>query len=378
MKEININVPGKEYPVYIGSDIFSQFEKIMLKHQLSKNLFIVIDTHVLDLHRTTIDHFVNNYQGSIFLHRFDSSESNKGIKSIEKIYSDLISHGFGRDTVIIAFGGGITGDLAGFAASTYARGVGFVQIPTTLLAAVDSSVGGKTGINFGETKNIIGAFYQPDFVLIDTNFLKTLPKEEIICGIGEIIKYGYLADELFFKSLERNISKLIKLNDSITTKIIEFCIRFKGDVVAKDEKESGLRKILNLGHTYAHGIEIEQKYKIKHGHAVIIGLVCALELSKNIGLISEKVFNRYSQLPLFLKDNIKIEAFDASGICEIMKRDKKNRDNKIKLILVKEIGNLAVDCEVDDSEIEKSISAGMTYFYETLHSKWQGQRYRSY
>jgi 3-dehydroquinate synthase len=362
MKEIDIKVPAKQYPVYVGADIFSQFDKIILKHQLSRNLFFIIDTHVLDLHRTTIDHFVNNYKDNIYLHRFDSNETNKGIKSIEKIYSDLITHGFGRDTVIIAFGGGITGDIAGFAASTYARGVEFIQIPTTLLAAVDSSVGGKTGINFGETKNIIGAFYQPDFVLIDTNFLKTLPKEEIICGTGEIIKYAFLSDEIFYKYIERNFSMLMQVNDSITAKIIDTCIRFKGDVVAKDEKEKGLRKILNLGHTFAHAIEIEQKYKIKHGQAVVIGLVCALELSKSIGLISNKIFKKYIQLPLLLKDKIKIDTYDASAIHEIMKRDKKNRDNKIKLILVKEIGNLAVDCDVDDYEIEKSISVGMNCF----------------
>ena len=286
-------------------------------------MFFIIDTHVLDLHRTTIDHFVNNYKDKIYLHRFDSNESNKGIKSLEIIYSNLITHGFGRDTVIIAFGGGITGDIAGFAASTYARGVQFIQIPTTLLAAVDSSVGGKTGINFGETKNIIGAFYQPDFVLIDTNFLKTLPKEEIICGAGEIIRYAFLSDEIFFKYIERNFSLLMQINDSITTKIIDTCIRFKGDVVAKDEKEQGLRKILNLGHTFAHGIEIEQKYKIKHGQAVIIGLVCALELSKSIGLIGNKLFKKYIQLPLLLKDKIKIETYNVSAIHEIMKRDKK-------------------------------------------------------
>jgi len=364
MKEININVPGKKYPVYIGPDIFSRFDKTVIKHQLSRNLFIVIDTSVLELHRTTIDHFVDNYPGKIFLHRFESSETNKGIKAVEKIYSDLIKHGFGRDTVVVAFGGGITGDIAGFVASTYARGVEFVQIPTTLLAAVDSSVGGKTGINFGETKNIIGAFYQPDFVLIDTNFLKSLPKEEIICGAGEIIKYAFLSDELFFRSIEKNFSKLIQLNDSITAKIIETCVRFKGDVVAKDEKESGLRKILNLGHTFAHGIEVEQNYKIKHGQAVIIGLVCALELSKNIELISPKMFNKYIQLPLILKDRIKIETYDASGIHDIMKRDKKNRDNKIKLILIQEIGNIVIDCDVDDNEIEKSISAGLNYFHK--------------
>ena len=362
MKQIDINVPGKKYPVYIGADIFSRFEKTVLNHQLSRNLFFVIDSNLLELHRTTIDHFVNNYKGKIFLHKFNSRESNKGIESIERIYSDLISNNFGRDTLIIAFGGGIVGDISGFAASTYARGVEFVQIPTTLLAAVDSSVGGKTGINFRETKNIIGAFYQPKFVLIDTAFLKTLPEEEIICGAGEIIKYAFLTDELFFKSLERNLSKLLELNNSVTTKIIETCIRFKGDVVAKDEKESGLRKILNLGHTYAHGIEVEQNYKIKHGQAVVIGLACAFELSKNIGLIDNKMYEKYIQLPLIFKDKIFIEKYDADGIHEIMKRDKKNRDHKIKLILVKEIGNLAVDCEADDNAIEKSITAGMNHF----------------
>jgi 3-dehydroquinate synthase len=362
MKKNEIKTAGKNYPVYIGANIFDSLEKVINSNKFNKNLFLVVDKKFQSLHRQDITRFTLNYPDRIFVHEFEACESSKNFDSLLKILNDLVAKGFGRDTTLIAVGGGITGDLAGFAASVYSRGIQFIQIPTTLLSAVDSSVGGKTGINFEETKNIIGSFYQPDLVLIDTEFLKTLPDEEIICGMGEILKYAYLADLKFFSTIKNSLSKLLRLDASITTKVIEACISFKGDVVSKDEKESGLRKILNLGHTFAHGLEIEQNYRIKHGQAVIIGLVCAIELSRKIGLLDKSLYNEYLSLPLAFKDKIKLGNYNLDHIYDIMKRDKKGRDQKIKFVLLNEIGNLFVDVEVEENDILQSIQQGINYF----------------
>jgi 3-dehydroquinate synthase len=364
MKKIEIKIPGKEYPVYIGINIFDSLDKIIRSKKLYRNLFLVIDRKVMNLHREDIKRFTSNFSGKVVAYEFDACEADKNFTSLARIIDNLIIKGFGRDTLVIAVGGGITGDLTGFAAATFMRGVKFVQVPTTLLASVDSSIGGKTGINSGDTKNIVGAIYQPEFVLIDTEFLKTLPEEEIICGIGEIIKYAFLIDPKFFITCKNYLPKLIKTDSAVISKIIDTCISFKGNVVAEDENENGLRKILNLGHTFAHAIEVEQNFKIKHGQAVIIGLVCALDLSKRIGLLDDKLFNDYLKLPLMLRDKIVLRKYDHSRIYEIMKRDKKGRDHKMKFVLLQDIGNVVIDVEVSENDVTQSIQQGINYFIQ--------------
>jgi 3-dehydroquinate synthase len=362
MKKNEIKIPGKSYPVYIGANVFDSLERTLSTNKVSRNLFLVIDKNFHTMHRGDISRFTSNYSGKVFTHEFEANEANKNFSSLNKIYEDLIAKGFNRDTTIVAIGGGITGDIAGFAAATYCRGIQYVQVPTTLLASVDSSVGGKTGINFDETKNIVGSFHQPEFVLIDTEFLKTLPYEEIICGIGEIFKYAFLTDPKFYSTIRGNLSKLLRLDSSLTSKVIETCINFKGDVVAKDEKESGLRKILNLGHTFAHAIEVGQNFKIKHGQSVVLGITCALELSRRTGFLDKNLFSEYLELPLLLKDKIVLNKFDANHMYEIMKRDKKGKDQAIKFVLINEIGSLLVDAEANESDILQSIHTGMNYF----------------
>lgn len=362
MKKNEIKIPGKTYPVYIGANVFDSLERTLSTNKVSRNLFLVIDKKFYNFHRGDISRFTSNYSGNVFTHEFEASEQNKSFTSLNKIYEDLITKGFNRDTTLIAIGGGITGDLVGFAAATFCRGVQFVQVPTTLLAAVDSSVGGKTGINCEETKNIIGSFYQPEFVLIDTEFLKTLPIEELLCGTGEIIKYAFLGDLKFYTSIKNNLTKLLRLDTSFISKIIETCVNFKGDVVANDEKESGLRKILNFGHTFAHAIEVEQNYKIKHGQAVVLGIACAIELSKRIGVMEKNLYQEYLALPLLLKDKITLSKYNFNHIYEIMKRDKKGKDQTIRFVLIQDIGNLLVDVEADENDILQSIQSGLDYF----------------
>ena len=362
MKKIEIKIPHKTYPVYVGANSIAQLPKLISAKQFYKNVFVIADRKVLELHHEKVEELKRNLGKRYFIFEFDGGEKNKSAASVEKMYSALIQNQFGRDTLIIAIGGGITGDIAGYVASTFTRGVQLIQVSTTLLAAVDSSVGGKTGINFGETKNIVGTFYQPEFVLIDSNFLKTLPDEELICGVGEILKYAFLTDVSFFDFLNKNLDKLLNGDDLVISKIIEKCVRFKGDVVTKDETESGLRKILNLGHTFAHAIEVEQNYAVKHGQAVAVGLTCALYLSKEIGLLEEEKFRHYLELPLKLKNKVNITSFNADSIYQIMRRDKKGVSQKIRFVLLKEIGKLVVDVEVEESKVFNAIHEGISCF----------------
>ncbi|MBM4172259.1 MAG: 3-dehydroquinate synthase [Ignavibacteria bacterium] len=363
MKKIRVNIPGSIYPIFIGENIFSKLNLLIKKHSLQKNIFLVVDENVLSLYKTKINFFVSTWKHKIYVHKFFSNETNKSNKSIEIIHNELILNGFGRDTLLIAIGGGITGDLAGFAASTFARGVDIIHVPTTLLAMIDSSIGGKTGINFSNTKNIIGTFYQPKVVLIDSSFLHTLPQDEILCGIGEIIKYAFLIGEDYFNFVKKNLIGLIELNPKLISKVIYDCASFKSSIVAKDEKEkSGLRKILNLGHTFGHAIEVDQNYSIKHGEAVICGLACALHLSNQKKLLNDKILSHYLSLIIEFSRFIKIEKYNTKKLIDVMLRDKKSKDEKIKFVLPKMAGKILVDVGATKDEIQYSLKNGLDYF----------------
>lgn len=362
MKKIRIEIPEKEYNVYLGGGIFPRLPKLMIKENINGNIMLVIDSNVKKHYSKLIE---SAFSKSNLPHKsitIISSEKNKSYETLQKIHSVLIKNNFGRDSVIVAIGGGIIGDICGFAASTYMRGVRYVQVPTTLLASVDSSVGGKTGINFNGTKNIIGSFYQPELVLIDTNFFDTLPPEERLCGLGEIIKYCFLTNERFFNLVKKNIEPILNNETKIIERVIQESIRFKGDVVEADEKESGIRKVLNLGHTFAHAFEVQQDHKLKHGQAVIVGITCALYLSKMTKLISSSNFNKYLDLLLILSNRIKLKHVNTSKLFKVMQLDKKNRDNEIKFVLIKDVGEIVTDISVSKNLVNKSIQQTISHF----------------
>lgn len=362
MKKIEVKASSKSYPVYVGNNILEQLPNLIEKHGLHKNVFIVVDENVLGYHLKKIKNIITEKMRKVVVVEFIAKEKSKSNKSVEELYDCLIKNNFGRDTLIIAIGGGITGDIVGFVASTFSRGVQFIQVPTTLLAAVDSSVGGKTGINYGKTKNLIGSFYQPEFVLTDTSFLKSLREEEIVCGIGEIMKYAFLGDEKFYLTVSKELKQILKLKPPQTTKTIEACVNMKASVVQADEMESGLRKILNLGHTFAHAIEVEQEHKIKHGQAVIVGLVCALYLSHFKGILSAEKLVEYLALPLLFQDKITIDKCNIETIYKIMLRDKKGREGKIKFVLLSSPGVLYLDVEAEKELVIQSLEDGICHF----------------
>ncbi|MBU0474371.1 MAG: 3-dehydroquinate synthase [Bacteroidetes bacterium] len=362
METININLPQNGYNVFVGNGIFNQLIKMVKSHGLNKNLFFVIDKNVHSLYSTQIDLIFSNYKGKVNLIKIEASEKLKSFKTMEKIYANLLENDYSRDTLLIAIGGGIVGDICGFVAATFSRGIQSVQIPTTLLSAVDSSVGGKTGVNFGNTKNIIGAFNQPNFVLIDVNFLKSLNREELLSGLGEVIKYAYLTNIEFHNYIKNNFGKVFNKNPKILLKIINETVRFKGDVVISDEKETGNRKMLNLGHTFAHAFEVESKFKLKHGQAVIIGIASAIFLSFKIGLITKSKMDELLELIYLFKDEINVGKINYDNAISIMQRDKKNKDGKIKFVLLKDVGSILLDVEANRDDIVYALENGIGVF----------------
>ena len=277
----------------------------------------------------------------------------------ETVYKNknLLKNKYSRDCCLLAYGGGVIGDITGYVAATYLRGVNFIQVPTTLLSMVDSSVGGKTGVNHSLGKNMIGAFYQPQSVIIDLDSLKTLPKKQFNAGMAEVIKYGVIYDKQFFEWLEKNKKKIISLDRVSLAKIIATSCKIKAEIVAKDEKESGIRAILNLGHTFGHAIEKNIGYgRWTHGAAVACGMVIASELSEKLGKLSKNDLSRIKNLLSYFDLPIKLpKKINASKLYEAMKNDKKVLNNKIRLIIPKKIGECFISDKVSKSNILKTL-----------------------
>ncbi len=352
MKKIEVKTHNKSYSVIIGKDVFSIIRKDLLKSN-SKTLFIC-DSNVYKLYKNYLDDLIQS-DNKFHCYNFYPTEKNKNLKSVELIYNYLTENSFSRRDIIISIGGGITGDVAGFVAATFMRGIPFYQVPTTLLSMVDSSVGGKTGVNLGKFKNFIGSFYQPQKVYSDLNFLLTLPFREIISGAGEIFKYAFLGDEDNYSKIRDSLYKII-LNKEYDEKLIERCVKLKASVVQDDEFEiSGVRKVLNLGHTFAHAFESALNFQVKHGEAVIAGIFASLIISEKLGLITKPELQGYFSDFKFLPVNKKILQVDTQNLIKFMKSDKKASDGKIKLVLVSEPGSILIDILVNEKLVKKSL-----------------------
>ena len=282
MKPIKLNIKTKSetYPIIIGSKIIKNLSLYLRKNSIHfDKCLLVIDKKVPNKKITQLIKSLKKEKIYKFL--FNANEKNKNQKNVNKILQILLTKNFSRKDCLITIGGGITGDVGGFAASLYKRGLQFINIPTTLLSQVDSSIGGKTGVNTKEGKNLIGSFYQPKIVISDIEFLKSLPKREIICGYGEIFKHSLILNKFFYKYLNNNAIKIFNLKTPYIEKAISESCKIKKSIVEKDEKEIGIRKILNFGHTFAHAFEATLKYsnRLNHGEAVFLGIVIALKFS---------------------------------------------------------------------------------------------------
>jgi len=358
MKQIKLNVKTKtqKYPIIIGSNLTSSIANILRRNSISfKKCLIIIDKNVPRKFISRIKKSLNKKK--IFTYFFNSNEANKNINSVNKILEILLRENFSRDDCVISVGGGIVGDVSGFVASLFKRGLKFINLPTTLLSQVDSSVGGKTGVNSKYGKNLIGSFYQPNLVITDTEFLKSLPKREIICGYGEVLKHSLISDKKFFNYLDKNTKKVLDLKSPFIENAIFQSCKIKKMVVEKDEKEKNLRKILNFGHTFAHAYEASLGYskRLNHGEAVILGIKTALNYSLRNSFLNkneyELIINHINKagLPSSLKKFFGLK--DLNKILSFMIKDKKNNSSKINLVLLKKIGLPMINREYSKKSI---------------------------
>tara|TARA_Y100000590_G_scaffold177283_1_gene202451 strand:- start:712 stop:1809 length:1098 start_codon:yes stop_codon:yes gene_type:complete len=354
---IQINTKTKKYSIIIGFNLIENISNILLEKKISFNkCLVVIDKKIPKKFKSIL--IKNLKLKKTFFHNFYSNEKNKNYSNIHKIHKILFKERFNREDCVISFGGGIVGDVTGFASSTYKRGIKFINIPSTLLAQVDSSIGGKTGINNKFGKNLIGSFYQPELVIADINILNSLPKREIICGYAEIFKSSLIDSRKNFNFLDKNLNKILNLKSPFIEKAIIHSCKLKKKIVERDEKEKSLRKVLNLGHTFAHAYEATLNYskKLNHGEAVILGIKNAVKFSYNYNLLKKNRFeiinthinkiNITSNLEkLFKKKHV-------NRIINYMKTDKKNSSEKINLILIKDFGKIKTDFQITPKKLK--------------------------
>ena len=357
-QKIQIKTNTKNYSIFIGSKLINRINKIFISQRLSSpKILIVIDNNIPAKFKSKL--FKNLKSKLIKKYFFNANEKNKNQKNIDLIQNILFKNRFNRDDCIIAFGGGITGDVVGYCASSYKRGIRFINIPTTLLAQVDSSIGGKTGINNSYGKNLIGSFYQPDLVVSDIDVLKSLNSREVICGYAEILKSSLLDNFKKFKYLEKNFNRIINFKQPFIGNAILNSCNLKKKIVQKDEAEKNLRKVLNLGHTFAHAYESSLGFsnKLNHGEAVIIGIKNALELSNQLKIINYKSYNlikkHINKIPL--NKNIKqlFKVKDIYKIISFMKSDKKNNSKDINVILIQNFGKIKIDYQIRHNILKK-------------------------
>ncbi len=352
-----VKTNSKKYPIIIGKNLIGNTKRILDSFGIKfDKCLIVADKKIPKKNLLSLKNKIKCKEIIIFL--FNSSEKNKNQKSVNKIIEKLFNNNFKRNDIVISFGGGITGDVVGYAASIYKRGLKFINIPTTLLAQVDSSIGGKTGINNKYGKNLIGSFYQPDCVISDINLLKSLPKREIICGYGEILKHSIISNKNIFKYLDKYKLKILNLKSPYIEKAILDSCKIKKKIVQLDEKEKNLRKILNLGHTFAHAYEASQGYskKLNHGEAVILGIKTATKFSLSEKILSKKSSNIINTHIDSLNINQKyiniIKKKNINKILRFMETDKKNISKKINLILLKDIGKPKINLSFNIKKIK--------------------------
>ena len=347
MATLHVELGERSYPIHIDAGVLLN-STLLTQHIRAQRVCVVTNDIVAPLYLDKIKQLLSGYQLDIVV--LPDGESEKSLANFDKIMSHLLANTHGRDTTLIALGGGVIGDITGFAAACYQRGIDFVQIPTTLLSQVDSSVGGKTAVNHPLGKNMIGAFYQPNVVLIDVDTLTTLPDREFAAGMAEVIKYGILGDVQFFEWLEQHVEQIQRKDVATLTEMIERCCQCKADIVSADETEAGVRALLNLGHTFGHAIEAELGYgEWLHGEAVATGMVLAAKLAVTMNLIEASDLRRIEALiatfalPTQAPDSMSLQVF-----MKHMKRDKKNLAGKLRFIVPTAIGTSEIRDDVTE------------------------------
>ena len=364
-KKLTVGLGNRAYDIVIGPDLIDRAGEILGQISANRHIIVVSDKNVAKIHLSRLKTGLNKHVRAIDHFEMPAGEASKSIKMLSILLENILAVGIDRSVLLIAFGGGVVGDLTGFAAASLLRGVDYVQIPTTLLAQVDSSVGGKTGVNTAAGKNLIGAFYQPKAVLVDTSLLATLPLRELTAGYAEVIKYGLLGDAEFFSWLEQNSVSIFALKpEAIANAVYQSCAA-KAKIVELDERETGKRALLNLGHTFAHALEAEAGYNgsLLHGEAVAAGIGLAFDLSVDLGICEAsdatrcKAHLRANGLPAGLGD-LKLNEFKADQLLNHMKHDKKVRNGQMHFILVRAIGDAFITGDVSPESVKALLQRG--------------------
>lgn len=355
--EITVDLKENSYPVYIKPGGLSNLAELLKQHNLNESIFIITDEHVAPLYANASVQQLRQEAFKTERYVLPAGETTKSLQHAEHLYAWLMENQANRKSIIVAYGGGVVGDLAGFVAATFMRGIPLVQIPTTVLSQVDSSVGGKVGINHPLGKNMIGAFYQPRFVLIDPHVLNTLSANQIQAGFGEVVKYGFIADAELYHLLVHSMDALLTLDaDAELQNVLKTCCRIKANIVAQDEREGGLRAILNFGHTIGHALEAVTQYNhFLHGEAVVHGMKAALYLSSLKGYLDQstlesgiRLLNRFKLPPV--PDDIAV-----TDLMHAMQNDKKRSSGGQTWVLLQKIGRAHLEQDVTRDCVEKSI-----------------------
>lgn len=360
MYRVPVRLGENSYDILIGRDLREEMIAFLKNGGYSRRSLVISDSNVVPLYGEGILKTLKDAGLEPELYVLPAGEASKSLLEAEKIYTRAIGLGLDRRSPMFALGGGVVGDLAGFVAATYMRGVPFLQLPTSLLAQVDSSVGGKVAVNHSMGKNLIGCFYQPDAVFMDLAFMDSLPRREICTGLGEIVKYGMIYDRDFFRFLEENSGEVLAMKEDTLIHVIARSCEIKAEVVAEDERESGLRRILNFGHTIAHAIEKETGYvRYNHGEAVSIGMMGAVYISRDMGMTDDRVEKRALRLLEHLHLPIKAEGCTVEKMyCDIF-HDKKTVNGKVNWVLLEAIGRTAIRNDVPEDVVKRAMKECM-------------------
>ncbi len=356
---IQVGLGDRSYPITIGKGILNQIGPALQTAKIAKRYAIISDDRVGSLFGAQVRNSLQQKGIANEMILFPHGEASKHLQTIGQLASELAERGFDRGDGLIALGGGVVGDITGFLASIYMRGIPFVQIPTSLLAQVDSSVGGKTGVDIPEGKNLIGTFYQPKAVFIDTNVLNSLPEEEFLGGMAEVIKYGASIDAEFFTWLSENRADILALQPSVIGPMIQRCCELKASVVERDEREGDLRRILNFGHTIGHAVEAASGYTMIHGFAVSIGMVAVAELAVRGGFAEKSVADRILELLRQYRLPVAIPAeYDRDAIRKYLRTDKKTVGGRVFFVLPEAIGKVRITDQVEAADVD-AVLAGL-------------------
>ncbi len=351
---VRVELAERSYDIEIGSGNIDETGPFLVARGDVSHAIVITDNNVQEPHAIAVADSLGRESIEVDIIAVDPGETTKSVDMAAGLWQGFLDLGADRKTLVVAVGGGVVGDLAGFIAATFARGVRFLQVPTSLLAQVDSSVGGKVGVNLPSAKNMVGAFLQPLGVLIDTGTLDTLPEREFLAGLGEVVKYGVILDADLFALLENNVRRLLERDQELLVDVIAQCCRLKADVVRQDEREeTGLRTLLNYGHTFGHAFESLSGYgRILHGEGLSIGMVCASRLAQRLGRVDEQCTARQIELLSALGLPVDVPELDVEAIMKAMMHDKKVAHGRLRFVLPERIGHVQLVGDIDPQDVK--------------------------